>query len=223
MSKEFSQDQTVNHEAIVAEYAPEMVEARDVALARFHSMKEKAKALEADGTLPPRLGVVTNEDGVMALYFGHLSENFSEALKQHRTDRALVAMALELDGVGLTGSDILVISYDLDKLQTTDAQVLPTIETPAIRVDWDTKNGDENVSNSLSFYRDGYVETSSGLTRTDYVYPPNADDITLRYGSPTITQEVDVLPALTQPAEVADIKNALTQVENTGKRYGVTL
>jgi hypothetical protein len=221
MPEEFSPDQPVDREAVVSSYSPEMVGTRDVLVGRLQGLREQFTAEDAAGTLPPRLGVHTYENGVTVLDLGRFAEDYSEALAQHRTDVVLSVMALDLEGVGMPGSELMTIMfYDRQSPQTAEDPSLPTIEQPMIKVEWGDQNGDERVSNCLSIYSDGYVETASEITRTKYVHPPDASDFERANMRPTVPQEVSVLPPITQPAELADIQNTAAQVEGTLVRYG---
>ncbi|HSX35906.1 MAG TPA: hypothetical protein VLH84_03155 [Patescibacteria group bacterium] len=226
MAQESHPDRPVDREAIVAGYSPEMVDAREALAARLRDIRERAKAADVTGTLPTRLAVQMYDNGVTVLDFGHLADDLQEALAQHRADKALGAMAMDLDGTAMPGSAMMLATFDDGDHHASEDSSFPAIEHRAIRLDWGdahwaSKQDNQTTHTALSIYRDGYAEYETEVTRDEYTHPPGADDMTKAYAEPIVRREVDVVPLVIRPAELADVQEAAGKVEGTLARYGL--
>lgn len=220
---EFSQDNPVDHETIVGSYSPEIVNARDELSSRLKALKDKCQMVDTTGSLPNNLVVDTYDDGTVIVALGVPTGDFKEALIQYRENQALKSMHTDLTGTTPPGSDILVITWNPTPPQSDSDSLNPVFDLPATKVEWSNKRDEETVYNRLSIYSDGYVETASEVNRTELVHHTDASDFTREYASPSVRNEIPVIPLEVRPAELADIQNTEAQIKTTLVRYGIDL
>ena len=220
MAHENFPDQPLNREAIVASYPAEMITARDALTAELTALRDRAIVDDATGRLPSRVDLMQYETGEISLALGSFSDDIREAMTENRAAKTLAAMSLDLSGARMPGSEIMVATFAPPRPAAEDSAAFPVIEQPRVKLDWSDKVGDETIANHLSVYDDGYVESSQEVTTIHYEHAPDASDMMRQYAKPTVAHEIDVVPPITQPAALADVQNASSQLQGTLARYG---
>lgn len=217
MPEQFPQDETINHNAVVSAYSPEMLAARDNLVSTLESLRQQLSAADALGQLPPRVGYHVYGDGTTAIDIGRFSTDANEALRQFKTDTEFAALT-EATG---PKNDLMVITIRGDKQAHIDEE-MPLLDQPLIKIESGTTRDDGAVVNtSLSIYPDGYVEYGSEATRINRVHPPEASDAVKQFAEPRIKQEVTIEPHQSKPATVEEVHATSTNLVNLAARHDV--